>query len=159
MPKAQSTMKNWVSFIEIAYTKLSNAIVGCMYKQSSIQINDFMKVFISPLLKIQKQYTKRVFFLLDIFDIDILKHELSDLIIDYSDALSSNFLLPRILLTIRIPKSCILIENISNSTPLEDTSFESFSPISRTSFFKRFFLKVISSKIQYFKTWLEKIWK
>ena len=48
-------------------------------------------ILISPLLlKLQKQSSKRIFLLGD-FNIDLLKYEISDLINNFIDTLSSNF--------------------------------------------------------------------
>ena len=110
--------------------------------------------FISPLLlKPHKEPSKRIFLLGDF--IDLLKYELSDSINNFIDTLSSNFLLPHILLPTRISKTSTIIDNIfSNSTSLEDnesgnatSTFSDYLPI----FLKRFFLKNLSSKIQYIK--------
>ena len=47
----------------------------------ALQMNEFKSDFISPLLlKLQKQSSKRIFLLED-FNIDLLKYELSDSII------------------------------------------------------------------------------
>ena len=55
------------------------------------------------------------------FNIDLLKYELSDSINNFIDTLSSNFLLPHILLPTRISKTSTLIDNIfSNSTSVEE---------------------------------------
>ena len=74
-------------------------IVGCIYKHLTLAINDFTNEFISPLLlKLQKESPKRIFFLGD-FNIDLLKYEISDSIDNFTDTLSSNFLLPLIFFT------------------------------------------------------------
>ena len=85
------------------------------------QLNDFNSHFLSPLLlKLQKESSKRIFLLGD-FNIDLLKYELSDSINNFIDTLSSNFLLPHILLPTRISKTSTLIDNIfSNSTSFEE---------------------------------------
>ena len=130
-------------------------IAGCIYKDPVLQINDFKSDFVSPLLlKLQKESSKRIFFL-DDFNIDLLKYELSDSINNLIDTLSSNFLLPHILLPTRISKTSTLIDKIfSNSTSLEEiesgnvtSTFSDHLP--QFIFFKRFFLKNTSSKIQY----------
>ena len=109
------------TFIEIICSKLTNVIVGCIYKHPTLQINDFKSDFISPLLlKLLKESYKRILLLGD-FNIDLLKSELSDSINNFIDTLSSDFLLPRILLPTRISKTSTLIDNIlSNSTSLEE---------------------------------------
>ena len=126
-----------------------------MHKHPTLQINEFKSDFISLLLlKLQKESSKIIFLLGD-FNIDLLKYELSDSINNFIDTLSSNFLLPHILLPTRISKTSTIIDNIfSNSTSLEDnesgnatSTFSDYLPI----FLKRFFLKNLSSKIQYIK--------
>ena len=109
------------TFIEIICSKSTNVIVGCIYKHPTLQINDFKRDFISPLLlKLQKESSKRILLLGDI-NIDLLKSKLSDSINNFIDTLSSNFLLPHILLPTRISKTSTLIDNIlSNSTSLEE---------------------------------------
>ena len=95
-------------------------IVGCIYKHPALQINEFNSDFISPLLlKLQKQSSKRIFLLED-FNIDLLKYELSDSNNNFIDTLSSSFLLPHILIPTRISKTSTLIDNISNSTSLQE---------------------------------------
>ena len=109
------------TFIEIIYSKSTNVIVGCISKHPTLTITDFKNNFISPLLlKLQKESSKRVFLLGD-FNIDLLKHEISDSVNNFIDTLSSNFLLPLIFLPTRISKTSTLIDNIfSNSTSLEE---------------------------------------
>ena len=109
------------TFIEIICSESTNVIVGCINKHPTLQVNDFKSDFISPLLlKLQKKSSKRIFVLGD-FNIDLLKYELSDSINNFIDTLSSNFLLPHILLPTRISKTSTLIDNIfSNSTSLEE---------------------------------------
>ena len=96
-------------------------IVGCKYKHPTLPINDFTNDFISSLLlKLQKESSKRIF-LLDDFNIDLSKYEISDSINNFIDTLSSNFLLPLIFLPTRISKTSTLIDKIfSNSTSLEE---------------------------------------
>ena len=109
------------TFIEIICSKSTNVIVGCIYKHCTLPINDFTNDFISPLLlKLQKESSKRVFLLGD-FNIDLLKHEISDSVNNFIDTLSSNFLLRLIFLPTKISKTSTLIDNIfSNSTSLEE---------------------------------------
>ena len=79
------------SFIEIIGSKSTNVIVGCINKHPILPINDFTCDFIFLfLLKLQKELSKR-FFLLGDFNIDLLKHEISDSINNFIDTLSSNF--------------------------------------------------------------------
>ena len=81
------------TFIEIICSKSTNVIVGCIYKNPTLPINDFTNAFISPLLlKLQKQSCKRNFLQGD-FNIDLLKYEISDAANNFIHTLSSNFLL------------------------------------------------------------------
>ena len=76
-------------------------IVGCIYKHPTLPIDGITNEFISPLLlKLQKESSKRIF-LLDDFNIDLLKYEISDWTNDFTDTLGSNFLLPLIFLATR----------------------------------------------------------
>ena len=60
------------SMVEIVCSKSTNVIVGCIYKHPALQINDFKGDFISPLLlKLQKEFSKRIFLLGD-FNIDLI---------------------------------------------------------------------------------------
>ena len=123
------------------------------------KLNEFKSDFITIktlLLKLQKESSKTIFLLGD-FNIDLLKYELSDSINNFIDTLSSNFLLPHILLPTRISKTSTLIDNIfSNSTSLEEiksvnvtSTFSDHFP--QFIFLKYFFSKKTSSKIQYIK--------
>ena len=98
-----------------------------------------------------KESFKRVF-LLGGFNIDLLKHEISDSVNNFIDTLSSNFLLPLIFLPTRISKTSTLIDNIfSNSFSLE--KIESGNVISTFSghlprfiFLPDFFSKILVTK-------------
>ena len=122
-------------------------IVGGIYRHPTLPINYFTKDFISPLLlKLQKESSKRVFLVVG-FNIDLLKHEISDSANNFIDTRSSNFLLPLTFLRTRICKTSPLIDNIfSNSTSLEEiesgnvtSTFSNHLP--QFIFFTRFFLK------------------
>ena len=117
-------------------------IVGCIYKHPTLQINDFKSDFISPLLlKLQKESYKRILLLGD-FNIDLLKSELSDSINNFIDTLSSDFLLPHILLPTRISKTSTLIDNIlSNSTSLEEIESSNVTSTFSDHFPQSIFLK------------------
>ena len=112
------------------------------------QLNDFNSHFLSPLLlKLQKESSKRIFLLGD-FDIDLLKYELSDSINNFIDTLSSNFLLPHILLPTRISKTSTLIDNIfSNSTSLEEIESGDVTSTFSDHLTQLIFLKDFFSKI------------
>ena len=83
--------------------KINNVIAGCIYKDPTLPINDFTNEFISPLQKLQKASTTRIFLLGD-FNIDLLKYEISDSVNNFIDTLSSNFFLPLKFLPTRIFK-------------------------------------------------------
>ena len=130
------------TFIEIICSKLTNVIVGCIYKHPTLQINDFKSDFISPLLlKLLKESYKRILLLGD-FNIDLLRSELSDSINNFIDTLSSDFLLPHILLPTRISKTSTLIDNIlSNSTSLEEIESSNVTSTFSDHFPQSIFLK------------------
>ena len=130
------------TFIEIICSKLTNVIVGCIYKHPTLQINDFKSDFISPLLlKLLKESYKRILLLGD-FNIDLLKSELSDSINNFIDTLSSDSLLPHILLPTRISKTSTLIDNIlSNSTSLEEIESSNVTSTFSDHFPQSIFLK------------------
>ena len=130
------------TFIEIICSKLTNVIVGCIYKHPTLQINDFKSDFITPLLlKLLKESYKRILLLGD-FNIDLLKSELSDSINNFIDTLSSDFLLPHILLPTRISKTSTLIDNIlSNSTSLEEIESSNVTSTFSDHFPQSIFLK------------------
>ena len=66
-------------FIEIICPNTSNLITGCIYKHPILHIGDFNSNYISPLLhKLSKESSKQTFLLGD-FNIDLLKHESSEL--------------------------------------------------------------------------------
>ena len=99
-----------------------------------------MILLISPLLlKLEKGSSKRIF-LLDDFNINLLKYEISDSINNVIDTFSSNFLLPLVVLPTRISKTSALIDNIfSNSYFLEETNQVMSNQHSRTTFHNFFF--------------------
>ena len=76
-------------------------IVGYIHKHPALQINDFKSDFISPLLKLRKESSKRIFLLGD-FNIDLLKYQLSDSITNFIDTFTSNLLLSPMHLPARI---------------------------------------------------------
>ena len=89
------------TFIEIICSKSTNVIVGYIHKHPALQINDFKSDFISPLLKLRKESSKRIFLLGD-FNIDLLKYQLSDSITNFIDTFTSNLLLSPMHLPARI---------------------------------------------------------
>ena len=123
-------------------------IVSCIYKHPTLPINDFKSDVTSPLLlKLQKESSKRISLSGD-FNIDLLKYKLSDSINNFIDTLSSNFLLPHILLPTRISKTSTLIYNIfSNSSSLEEIESGNVTPTFSDHFPQFVFLKDFFSKI------------
>ena len=136
------------TFIEIICSKPTNVIVGYIYKHPALPTNDFTNDFISPLLlKLQKESSKRVFLLGD-FNIDLLKHEISDSVNNFIDTLSSNFLLPLIFLPTRISKTSTLIDNIFQTQLLQRKLNQVMSHQHfQTIFHNLFFLPHFFSKI------------
>ena len=71
-------------FIEIVCPKSSNVIVGCIYKQPSLQMNNFRNDIIPSLLeKLNKENSKKIFLLGD-FNIDLLKYKTSAPVTQFS---------------------------------------------------------------------------
>ena len=71
-------------FIKIICSKSTNVIGGCIFKHPTFPINDLTNYFISSLLlKFQKESSKRLS-LLGEFNIDLLKHKISDLINNFT---------------------------------------------------------------------------
>ena len=100
-------------FIEIVCTKSSNIIVGCIHKYPSLQVNNVTNgIILSLLEKLNKENSKKIFLFGD-FNIDLLQYETSEPVNNFVDTLSSNFLLPLMLLPTRITNSSsTLIDNI-----------------------------------------------
>ena len=105
-------------FIEIILPKKSNLVIGCVYRHPSMSIDNFNKNFLTPLLeKLSKEPNKTIFLLGD-FNIDLLKFDSCNNTKSFIDELSSNFLLPQILLPTRISRnSKTLIDNIFCNIP------------------------------------------
>ena len=82
------------------------------------------------------------------FNIDLLKYELSDSINNFIDTLSSNFLLPHILLPTRISKTSTLIDNIFSNSTLEETELGNATSILSDNLPNLFFQKISSEKYQ-----------
>ena len=57
------------TFIEIINSKKSNIIVGCLYKHPVMDVTDFNKNYLNPLLEKISRENKHVFLLVD-FNID-----------------------------------------------------------------------------------------
>ena len=135
-------------------------IIGWIYKHLTLQISDFKSDFISPLLlKLQKESSKRIFLLGD-FNIDLLKYELSDSINNFIDTLSSNFLLPHILLPTRISKVSTLIDNIfSKSISLEEIESGNVTSTFSGHLPQFIFLKDLFSKIPAVKSLIGHDWR
>ena len=99
-------------------------------------------------------------FLLGDFNIDLLKYELSDSINNFIDTLSSNFLLPHILLPTRISTTSTLIDNIfSNSTSLEEIESGNVTSTFSDHLPQFIFLNDFFSKIPAAKSILRHDWR
>ena len=105
-------------FIELIMNnkKKKNIIIGCIYRHPNMEIAEFNDYFINPLMnKLSKE--NKTFFLLGDFNIDLLKIDIENNITNFFDILTSNLIVPHIILPTRItPNSRTLIDNIfSNS--------------------------------------------
>ena len=82
------------------------------------------------------------------FNIGLLKYELSDSVNNFIDTLSSNFLLPHILLPTRISKTSTLIDYIFSNSTLEETELGNATSILSDDLPNLFFQKISSEKYQ-----------
>ena len=105
-------------FIEIVYPKSSNIIVGSIYKQPSLQVNNFMNDIILLLLgKLNKENSKKIFLLGD-FKVDLLQYEISEPVSNFADTLSPNSLSPLIMLPTRISNSSFTLQGVNQKTTI-----------------------------------------
>ena len=103
-------------FVELIRNNKKNIIIGCIYRHPNMEISEFNEYFINPLMnKLSKE--DKTFFLLGDFNIDLLKIDIENNITNFFDILTSNLVVPHIILPTRItPTSKTLIDNIySNS--------------------------------------------
>ena len=100
------------SFIEISNPKRSNIIIGCIYRHPNMDLDEFNDNYLNTLLdKISKE--NKSVFLLDDFNVDLLKYGKHAPTNEFLDSLSSHMFLPHIIQPTRIStNSKTLIDNI-----------------------------------------------
>ena len=99
-------------FIETVNEGKKNKIYACIYRHPSMDIEEFNKKYMEPvLLKLSSE--NKIAFLLGDFNIDLLKTETDDDISNFYNILTSNLFMPHITLPTRITShSKTLIDNI-----------------------------------------------
>ena len=104
------------TFVEIITTNKKNIICGCIYRHPKMDVNEFNVNYLNPLLTKLGNEGKTLFFLGD-FNIDLLKTGNDTDISNFFDSLSSNLLVPHIVIPTRVTATTrTLIDNIfSNS--------------------------------------------
>ena len=104
-------------FIETINEGKKNKIYACIYRHPSMEVEDFNKKHLEPvLLKISSE--NKIAYLLGDFNIDLLKTETNDDINNFYSILTSNLFVPHITLPTRITShSKTLIDNIFSNDP------------------------------------------
>ncbi len=99
-------------FIEIIFPNRKNLIIGCIYRHpsSSISIEDFMNVYLDPIMQ-KISLEKKQCVLMGDFNVDLLKAEIKNDANLFYNNLSSHFFTPYILQPTRL-QSKSLIDNI-----------------------------------------------
>ena len=109
------------TFIEIMNPKISNIIVGTIYKHPSIDLTDFNSNYVNSLLEKISKEQKSVSLLGD-FNINLMNCNVHNPTNEFRDSLASNSFLPYILPPTRITShSKTLINNIFTSVTLPDS--------------------------------------
>ena len=103
-------------FVEIINKNGKNIICGCIYRHPSMDLNEFNQDFLNPLMEKTLKENKAIFLLGD-FNADLLNYNSEVDITNFFDTLTSNLIVPHIILPTRITlTSKTLIDNIfSNS--------------------------------------------
>ena len=110
--KLYSAKKLKTTFCELIMKNQTNVIVGCIYKDPHMDIDNFSKNYISPFLQQISKENKRLVLLGD-FNINLLNFNDVDSVKNFVDTLESSFLLPSISLPTRVTAtSSTLIDNI-----------------------------------------------
>ena len=100
------------TFIELINTKKSNKIIGAIYRHLSMDLDEFNDIYLNPLLDKISMESKSIF-LLDDFNVDLLKYDLHAPTNEFHDSLSSYVSFPHIIQPTRVTiNSKILIDNI-----------------------------------------------
>ena len=109
------------TFIEMINHKKSNISVGCIYRHSLMDLNEFNDYYLSELLHKFSLENESVILLGD-FNVDLMKYDNHHLTKEFLDYLSSHFSLPHIRQLTRIRDSSkTLIGNIFANTLIEST--------------------------------------
>ena len=103
-------------FVEIRNEKNKNTICGCIYRHPSMDLGEFNQDFLNPFMEKVLKENKNIFLLGD-FNADLLNCDSEVDITNFFDTLTSNLIVPHIILPTRITlTSKTLIDNIfSNS--------------------------------------------
>ena len=107
-------VKNYLesTFIEVTNPSKTNIIVGCIYRDLTMDLNEFNCYCLNPLLEKLAKEQKNAFFLGDV-NVDLLKYEQHKAINEFLDSLSSDMFLPYIIQPTRITShSKSIIDNI-----------------------------------------------
>ena len=114
-PKKQKLYKSKElesTLLEIIKNNQKNVVVGCIYKQPGVAIQEFTSDFICPLL--EKLLTeKKVVILMGDYNINILNSDVGRQTSDFLDTMYSNSFFPTIYTPTRISTTSItLIDNM-----------------------------------------------
>ena len=112
------------SFIEIINKKMSNDIIGVVYRHPNMDTKNFIEDKLDELLnKLDKESNKNIFIAGD-FNFDLLKFSVHNDTNNFFNKMSSNLLAPLILIPTKInTKNDTLIDNIfSNQVPSDTIS-------------------------------------
>ena len=90
-----------MTFCELIMKNQTNVIVGCIYKNPHMDIDNFSKNYISPFLQQISKENKRLDLLGD-FNINPLNFNDVDSVKNFVDTLESSFLLPSVSLQTRV---------------------------------------------------------
>ena len=118
------------TFIDILNPKKSDIIIGCIYKQPSVDLNDFNINYLNNHLdKVPKE--QKYVFLLGDFNVNLLNYNDHNPTNEFLDSLASNSFVPYILQPTRLTShSKTLIDNIFSNISLEAISGNLTSTIS-----------------------------
>ena len=94
-------------FTELINTKKSNVIIGAIYRHPYMNLDEFNDIYLNPLLdKISKE--SQSIFLLDDFNVDLLKNDHHAPTNEFLDSLSSHMFLPHIIQPTRVTTGVFL---------------------------------------------------
>ena len=111
------------TFIETINPKKSNIILGIVYQQPTMDLNEFNDKYVNKLLDGKTKENKTTFLLGDL-NLDLLKYESHPSTDEFLDSLSFNMILPYILHPTRITcHSKTFIDNILSNYIFKETIF------------------------------------